>query len=86
MTSRELELIDDVCEMILVAKFGLDYLYKKDENGDLVLTNAAQDYYIAINEDKRTIHLWKKDNDRRITNGRGLKQVGPHQHHGLAGR
>tara|TARA_R110002096_G_scaffold63338_1_gene155505 strand:- start:9548 stop:9754 length:207 start_codon:yes stop_codon:yes gene_type:complete len=51
MTSRELELIDEVCEMILVAKFGLDYLYKKDENGDLVLTNAAQDYYIAINED-----------------------------------
>lgn len=51
MTSRELELIDEVCEMILVAKFGLDYLYKKDENGDLVLTNAAQDYFNVINED-----------------------------------
>lgn len=37
--------------MILVAKFGLDYLYKKDENGDLVLTNAAQDYFNVINED-----------------------------------
>lgn len=44
-------MIDEVCEMILVAKFGSYYLYKRDENGDLVLTNAAQDYHIAINED-----------------------------------
>lgn len=45
-----LQLIEDLSDIVMTAKFGTDYWYT-EENGDQRMIPAAQDYYNIVQED-----------------------------------